>query len=50
MYMSDVMTTNVFTIPSNTSLAEARRVMEAHHLRRLPVVDRGVPGFELQHT
>ena len=42
MYMSDVMTTNVFTIPSNTSLAEARRVMEAHHLRRLPVVDRGV--------
>jgi acetoin utilization protein AcuB len=42
MYMSDVMTTNVFTIPSNTSLAEARRVMEAHHLRRLPVVDRGI--------
>jgi len=42
MYMSDVMTTNVFTISSNTSLAEARRVMEAHHLRRLPVVDRGV--------
>jgi acetoin utilization protein AcuB len=40
--MSDVMTTNVFTIPSNTSLAEARRVMEAHHLRRLPVVDRGI--------
>jgi acetoin utilization protein AcuB len=42
MYMSDVMTTNVVTIPSNTSLAETRRVMEAHHLRRLPVVDRGV--------
>lgn len=41
MYMSDVMTTNVFTISSNTSLAEARRVMEVHHLRRLPVVDRG---------
>jgi acetoin utilization protein AcuB len=35
------MTTNVYTIPSNTSLAEARRVMEAHHVRRIPVVDRG---------
>jgi len=42
MYMSDVMTTNVVTIPSNTSLAEARRVMEAHHVRRIPVVDRGM--------
>lgn len=41
MYMSDVMTTNVVTIPSNTSLADARRVMEAHHVRRVPVVDRG---------
>ena len=41
MFMSDVMTCNVFTIPSNTSLAEARRVMDAHRLRRLPVVDRG---------
>jgi acetoin utilization protein AcuB len=42
MYMSDVMTTNVITIASNTSLAEARRVMEAHHVRRIPVVDRGL--------
>ncbi len=42
MYMSDVMTTNVITIPSNTSLAEARRVMEAHRVRRIPVVDRGL--------
>ena len=41
MFMSDVMTCNVITIPSNTSLAEARRIMEAHRLRRLPVVDRG---------
>ncbi len=41
MFMSDVMTTNIFTVPSNTSLAEARRVMDAHKLRRLPVVDRG---------
>ncbi len=41
MYMSDVMTTNVVTLPSNTSLADARKVMEAHHVRRVPVVDRG---------
>lgn len=42
MFMSDIMTCNVFTIPSNTSLAEARRIMDAHRIRRLPVVDRGV--------
>jgi acetoin utilization protein AcuB len=42
MFMSDVMTSNIFTVPSNTSLAEARRIMEAHHIRRLPVVDRGM--------
>ena len=41
MYMSDVMTSNVITIPSRTSLAEARRIMDLHHLQRLPVVDRG---------
>ena len=42
MFMSDVMTCNVTTIPSSTSLAEARRIMDAHRMRRLPVVDRGV--------
>ena len=42
MFMSDVMTTKVITIPSNTSLAEARRIMESHRIRRLPVVDRGM--------
>ena len=42
MFMSDVMTSNIFTVPSSTSLAEARRIMEAHHIRRLPVVDRGM--------
>jgi len=40
MLISDLMTTNVVTIPSNTSLAEARRIMDAHGIRRLPVVDR----------
>jgi acetoin utilization protein AcuB len=41
MYVRDIMTTNVVTIPSNTSIADARRIMEAHRIRRLPVVDKG---------
>ncbi len=41
MIVSDVMTTNVVSIPSNTSVAEARRLIDAHHFRRLPVIDRG---------
>jgi acetoin utilization protein AcuB len=41
MDVSDIMTTNVVTIPSNTSIADARRIMEAHRIRRLPVVDKG---------
>jgi len=41
MIVSDVMTTNVVTIPSSTSLADARRILDAHRFRRLPVVDRG---------
>ena len=39
--VGDVMTTNVITIPSDTSLAEAGRTMGANRLRRLPVVDKG---------
>jgi acetoin utilization protein AcuB len=41
MLVSDVMTTNVVSVPSSTSLAEARRILDAHHFRRLPVIDRG---------
>ncbi|MBM4463002.1 MAG: CBS domain-containing protein [Chloroflexi bacterium] len=41
MFIRDVMTTNVVTIPSSTSLAEAKRIMDFHHLRRVPVVDKG---------
>jgi acetoin utilization protein AcuB len=41
MYIRDIMTTNVVTIPSNTSLADAKRIMAAHRFRRLPVVDKG---------
>jgi len=41
MYVRDVMTTNVVTIPSSTSVTDAKRIMEAHRFRRLPVVDKG---------
>jgi acetoin utilization protein AcuB len=41
MFIRDVMTTNVVTIPSSTSLTDARRIMDAHRIRRLPVVDKG---------
>jgi acetoin utilization protein AcuB len=41
MRVRDVMTTNVVTIPSNTPLADARRIMDAHGFKRLPVVDKG---------
>jgi acetoin utilization protein AcuB len=41
MKLSDVMTTNVVSIPSDTSLSEARRIMDAHNYRRLPVIDKG---------
>jgi len=40
MLIRDVMTTNVVTVSSHTSLADASRIMDAHHIRRLPVVDK----------
>lgn len=43
MFIRDVMTTNVVTIPSSMSLADASRIMDAHRVRRLPVVDKGKP-------
>jgi len=41
MLVRDVMSTNVVTITSTTSLADARKIMDAHRIKRLPVVDRG---------
>jgi len=41
MIVGDLMTTNVVSIPSHTSLAQARRILDAHRFRRLPVIDRG---------
>ncbi len=41
MKVRDVMTWNVVTVSSDTPIMEARKIMEAHNIRRLPVVDRG---------
>ena len=41
MIVADIMKTNVVSIPSDTSLAQARKIMDAHRIRRLPVIDRG---------
>lgn len=41
MLLRDVMSTNVVSISSNTTLAVARRILEAHGFRRLPVIDKG---------
>ena len=39
MLVRDIMTTNVTTIPSNTSIMRAKRIMDKLKVRRLPVVD-----------
>jgi len=50
MFMRDVMSTNVVTIPSTTSVYDAKKIMEAHKFRRLPVVDRGkLVGIVTEH-
>lgn len=41
MKVRDVMTWNVATVSSDTPIMEARKIMDAHNIRRLPVVDRG---------
>ncbi len=41
MLIRDIMTTNVVSIPSTTSLADARRIMDVHRVKRLPVIDKG---------
>ena len=41
MHVKDVMTMNVVSIPSNTAVSDAKKIMDAHKIRRLPVVDRG---------
>jgi acetoin utilization protein AcuB len=41
MKVRDVMTWNVVTVSSDVPIMEARKIMDAHGVRRLPVVDRG---------
>jgi len=41
MKVRDVMTWNVATVSSETPIMEARKIMDAHGIRRLPVVDKG---------
>jgi acetoin utilization protein AcuB len=41
MRVKDVMSWNVVTVSSDTPIMEAKKIMETHHIRRLPVVDKG---------
>ena len=41
MKIRDVMNWNVVTVSSDTPIMEARKIMDAHSIRRLPVVDKG---------
>ncbi len=41
MKIKDIMTWNVVTITSDTPIMEARKILETHKIRRVPVVDRG---------
>jgi len=41
MLIADVMTRNVVTAPSSTSINDAKKIMKEHGFRRLPVVDNG---------
>lgn len=37
--VSDIMTTELFTLELDASLREARKLMAEHHIRHIPVVD-----------
>jgi len=41
MRVKDIMTWNVVTVSSDMPIMEAKKIMEAHDVRRLPVVDKG---------
>ncbi len=40
-FVRDWMTPNPITVPSDTSLPDAHKIMTDHKIRRLPVVDKG---------
>ncbi len=41
MKVKDIMTWNVITVTGDTPIMEARKIMETHRIRRLPVVEKG---------
>lgn len=41
MRIKDIMTKNVITLPSSSSIGETQKVMKDHKIRRVPVVDDG---------
>jgi len=41
MRIKDIMTWNVVTVSSEAPIMEARKIMNAHNIRRLPVVEKG---------
>ena len=41
MLVKDIMTENVVTVPSKTSIGETKKIMKERKFRRLPVVDNG---------
>jgi acetoin utilization protein AcuB len=41
MYVRDIMTSNVVTVPSDTPVADAAEIMQVHKIERLPIVDKG---------
>ncbi|OPY73957.1 MAG: Inosine-5'-monophosphate dehydrogenase [Syntrophorhabdus sp. PtaU1.Bin058] len=41
MLVKDIMVYNVITIPSDTYVLDAERIMEFHRIGRLPVIDKG---------
>ena len=50
MLVKDIITINVITIPSDTSVADAKRIMKQDKFRGLPVVDNGkLKGLVTEH-
>lgn len=41
MLVKDIMVSNVITIPGDTYVLDAERIMESHKIGRLPVLDKG---------
>lgn len=41
MLVKDIMTKGIVTVPSNTSIRDAQKIMKERNFRRLPVVDNG---------